>query len=102
MDKAKHKAGYKAFYAKVSALFCRYDPIGICGEDNPDEYDLEVDTVLPRLKTCLNAEDVRDVLHEEFVRWFDADIAGPQERYAPIAEELWQLWLEYRDSPGAG
>ena len=35
-------------------------------------------------------------LHQEFVRWFGADIAGPEERYATITSEIWQLWQPHR------
>jgi hypothetical protein len=36
-------------------------------------------------------------VHQEFVWWFGADTAGPQEHYAQIASEIWQLWERYRD-----
>lgn len=89
---------YHIFFARVSALFFRHDPVGInFGDDNQDEYDPEAGSVIPRLISCQDVQDVERVLHEEFVRWFDADIAGPQERYTPIAAELWELWLEYRE-----
>jgi hypothetical protein len=36
---------------------------------------------------------VRIVLHEEFVRWFDPDVAGPAELYHAPAREIWDQCL---------
>lgn len=91
------KNRYPELYARVEELFFRHDPIGINFGDNTDEYDPEVATVLPRLESCKNIQDVTNVLHSEFVRWFDADIAGPRDRYIPIAAELWQIWQDFKN-----
>jgi hypothetical protein len=48
------------------------------------------------LRGCESASDVRRVVHEEFVRWFDAGNAGPEERYSDIASEIWQLWHRHQ------
>jgi hypothetical protein len=61
-------------------------------ETNEDEYDPEAGTILPRLRACHSADDVRRVVHEEFVRWFSAENAGPEEHYGQIAAEIWDLW----------
>ena len=53
-------------------------------------------TILPRLRDCESASDVLRVVHQEFVRWFDAGNAGPEGRYAEIASEIWQMWQPYR------
>jgi hypothetical protein len=77
----------------VAALLFRHDPIGIaCDNENTDEYESEAGTILPRLLGCESANDVRRVVHEEFVRWFDAGTAGPEERYSEIASETWQVY----------
>jgi hypothetical protein len=91
---------YGELFDATVALLYRQDPIGINFEVNPDEYQPEAETILPRLSSCQSAEDVLQVVHQEFVRWF-ADTAGPQERYAQIASELWQLWLEHLHSSKA-
>lgn len=87
------KAEYGELFDTVAALLFRHDPVGINFEINPDEYQAEAGTILPRLRGCQSEEEVRQLIHEEFVRWFDADTAGPEERYAKIASEVWQLWL---------
>jgi hypothetical protein len=84
------RAEYEELYDRVSAILFEEDPIGINFDDNTDEYELEVDTILPRLKTCRTAADVQAVVHEEMVRWFDVT-AGPAERYATIATRIWVL-----------
>lgn len=33
---------------------------------------------------------LRRIIHEELVVWFDADPAGPMDRYAAVAEEAWR------------
>lgn len=61
-----------------------------------DEYDSEVSTILPRLHEAQSAADVQWIIHEEFVHWFDADIAGPITHYAEVAEvrRLVPNWLQ--------
>lgn len=51
-----------------------HDPMGINFEDNKDEYELETETILPRLKDCHSADEVRRMVHQEFVRWFGSDV----------------------------
>lgn len=78
-------------------LLFRHDPIGIaCDNENTDEYDPETGTTLLRLRNCESASDVLRVVHEEFVRCFDAVNAGPVKRYAEIASEVWRLWQPHR------
>jgi hypothetical protein len=85
---------YKRLHEWLSALLFEEDPIGINFEDNTDEYDLEAGTIVPRLKDCHGVEDVSAVVHEEFVHWFDEEIAGPPERYAKIAARIWSEMTE--------
>lgn len=89
------KQQYGTMFDAIAALLFREDPVGISGEDNTDEYELEARTILPRLRTCQSAEDTLRVVHEEFVRWFDAGTAGPPEHYTRIASEIWLLWERY-------
>lgn len=89
------KAEYRELFDEVSALLFRHDPIGINFETNDDEYEAEVGTILPRLRSCRSADEVCRVVHEEFVRWFDAETAGPHDRYAKIASEIWAHWQKF-------
>jgi hypothetical protein len=98
-ERRKLKAEYGQLFDSVSALLFRHDPIGIAFDnENTDEYDPETGTILPRLRNCEAASDVLRIVHEEFVRWFDVGNAGPAERYADIASEVWRLWQSHRES----
>lgn len=89
------KAEYVKLFDSVAALLYRHDPVGINFEDNADEYEPEARTILPRLNNCHSPDDVLQVVHAEFVRWFDSATAGPPEHYKKIASEVWQLWQNH-------
>jgi hypothetical protein len=89
------RAVYGELFDATAALLFRHDPIGISFDNqNKNEYEPEAETILPRLSRCHSSDDVLRVVHEEFVRWFGADNAGPQGPYKQIASDLWQLWQE--------
>jgi hypothetical protein len=88
------KVEYATLFDSVAALLFRHDPIGINFDDNTDEYESEVGTILPRLRTCESPEDVLLVVHQEFVRWFGEATTGSAQRYVTIAAEIWQLWKD--------
>jgi hypothetical protein len=70
-----------------------HDPIGIAFDnENSDEYDAEVGTILPRLACCHSPTDVRQLVFEEFCKWFTPEVAGAEANYDVIAKELWSLW----------
>jgi hypothetical protein len=87
------RAGYGGLYSEVSRLLREADPIRLIAIGAPDdEYDPEVRTILPRLSEANSAGDVQRIVHEEFVRWFSAEIAGPEARYAAVSKEIWRAW----------
>lgn len=79
----------------ISEILFRHDPIGINFEFNTDEYESESSTILPRLRDCHSPNELVAIVHEEFVHWFDPDIAGPKEKYEKIADEIWGVWKGY-------
>ena len=85
------RASYRERVAELAALLYRHDPIGIAFGDNPDEYAPEAGTIAVLLTDARTVDDVRAVVHAEFVRWFGEDTAGPAERYHSLAEEIWTL-----------
>lgn len=91
-ERRRLKVEYGEIFNSIAALLFRHDPMGINFDINTDEYEPEAGTILPRLRTCHSADDVRQVVHGEFVRWFDAGNAGPLELYTQIASEIWELW----------
>lgn len=91
-ERQRLKREYRELYDEVLEILFRNDPIGINFEINIDEYEPEVSTILPRLKEARSPEDLQKIIHQEFVRWFDADIAGSRAKYARIAREVWDAY----------
>ena len=87
---------YGALYENISKLLFAWDPKGINFGDNTDEYEPEVGTIVPRLRTCASAEDVQRVVYEEFQRWFGVDEAGVLETYERIGRDIWALVRDTR------
>jgi hypothetical protein len=88
------KAGYLKLRRMAAEIFTRHDPIGLIAMGAPaDEYDPEIGTILPRLREARDEEDVRRMVHAEFVRWFGPDLAGSEASYTVSASELWLAWL---------
>jgi hypothetical protein len=99
VEKAKRdelQTRYRVLISEVSAILFDLDPIGINFEDNTDEYDAEAGTILPRLETCLTAENLRSVVHQEFIHWFGPDIAGEEARYHQAANRIWGAWTRHK------
>ena len=95
VDRLKHqrselKRRYGDAYARLSAILFAEDPIGINFDENTDEYEPEVGTILPHLDSCRSVEEVNRLLYSEFVRWFGVATAGPPTRYRRIAERVWE------------
>ncbi len=89
------RAEYRELFDSIAALLFRHDPMKINFEVNTGEYENEAETIIPRLRSCHSADDVLQVVHEEFVRWFDCSRAGPPEHYKEIALAVWHLWQEH-------
>jgi hypothetical protein len=90
------KAGYASLYDEILGILFRHDPIGINFETNTDEYEPEVDTILPRLNEARSANELRRIIHEEFLHWFDCeDTAGPEANYDTIAQEVWAAYQRH-------
>ena len=82
---------YLRFHRDVTEILSRHDPVGLLRLGAPgDEYEPEVGTIIPRLKTANGPDDVRRIFQEEFMNCFGAEeIAGPESAYDTIAEEIW-------------
>ena len=85
---------YKTLYRGLAELLYRHDPIGLAAAEFPkDEYEPEVGTIIPRLKDAESEEDVRRIVHQEFLRWFGEDTAGPESAYRGIAHDIWATFM---------
>lgn len=85
-------AGRQRLVASLEDVLFRHDPIGINFGHNTDEYRSEAETITLRRPEASSELDLRRIVHEEFVRWFDASTAGSTDRYATIAGEIWRIW----------
>ena len=100
MNDRRNEAGaLKALVARVEALLFAADPIGMNFETNADEYNPEAVSIVARRGEFESLEALQRVVHEEFVRWFDADTAGPIERYRLVSEQIWQAWASDHIGP---
>jgi hypothetical protein len=88
------QALYHDLFAQVNRLVHSHDPVGIAFVGD-DEYEPEVGTILPRLREVQTLDDMRRIVYETFVFWFDT-ASGPEERYQPLANDLWEWWQHYR------
>jgi hypothetical protein len=83
--------GQEALVARIASPLFDHDPIGINFEENTDEYRLEAETITLRSSEASNESQLLQIIHQEFVRWFDEAIAGPLTRYEQISSEIWTL-----------
>src|SRR6202042_104619 len=82
---------YQNLQQGLTALLSRHDPLGLAAAGAPqDEYEPEASTIIPRPKDTNSAEDVRRIVHEEFLHWFDGEeTAGPESAYSGVARDIW-------------
>lgn len=84
---------------EVSALLFRADPAGINFGSNTDEYESEAESIVIGLPGASGVEDVAQLAQRVFTLWFDADTAGPVERYEAVAVEIWDAWRSREGGP---
>jgi len=94
-NSAQLKKQYSSLYTQIEKILFEHDLIGINFEDNTDEYAPEVDTILPRLSSASNVEDVFIIIKEEFIVFFE-DIAKDikDDLYKSMAEDVWLAWKQ--------
>ena len=92
------KDQYGELFDRVASLLYEVDPIGINLGNNPDEYEPEVRTILPRLTHSCTVQDVEKIIYEEFCQWFGDGVVGSRENYLPIAEKVLKLWHEFNQT----
>lgn len=81
----------------VKAAIDSADPIGLLKMGAPaDEYEPEVGSIVPRVMKAINVNDVQQIMHGEFGRWFGADTAGPIATYDAPAREIWVAVVSFR------
>ncbi len=94
VNKSLISGKYEKLYYTLSAILFEHDIEGINFEVNDDEYEPEVDTILPRLPDTETVEDVQLVIQQEFAKWF-----GEQrelEEFQLVAKDIWVAWHTYK------
>lgn len=82
---------YRDLFTAVRSALAKADPIKLLELGAPtDEYDAEISTILPRLREAKSLDDVERIVHEEFVRWFSASVAGDRGTYLSVSREIWR------------
>ena len=84
-------AGSEQLVLDLEAILFRHDPAGINYETNLDEYRSEAETITLRRAEASSVDDVRRIVDEELVRWFNGPVHHPQ-ALDPIADETRALW----------
>jgi hypothetical protein len=85
---------YQDLVAAVEGAINEADPIGLLETGAPtDEYAPEIGTILSRIANAERPDDVTDLLHEEFLRWFGEGTAGPRQAYEAPARRIWDALL---------
>ena len=91
------KIKYRELYSDLQGILFSHDLMGINFETNTDEYDPEVDTILPRLKDTQDPEGVSNIIFEEFEKWFGEEEAAeiPRSAYLKLANDVWSSWGKF-------
>lgn len=97
IPKQKLRLQYQSSYRGLSELLYRHDPVGLRAAGAPkEEYESEVSAIIPKLEDATGPDDVRRIVHQEFLRWFgDEQTAGPESAYNAIACEIWERFLKH-------
>jgi hypothetical protein len=76
----------------VSQILIEIDPIGLIGSGAPkDEYEPEAKSIMLRIDAQNSLEEINNIVYEEFIKWFDKDIAGEREKYIGAAVKIWDM-----------
>ncbi len=95
--------GQELLVDELTAVLFEADPIGLNFETNTDEYAAEAQSIALRLPEVNDLNQLRELVHQEFVRWFDADLAGSPSKYTTLAQKVLTVWHRHHplDVPAA-
>jgi len=82
---------------EITEILYYYDPVGLAAIYCPeDEYDIEAIAILHRLRHVKDKTELRWMVYDVFVAWFDEDMTLPSSDkcYRQIADEIWDRWHE--------
>lgn len=86
------KRKYQKLYDDVAHVLYQHDPMHIAAAT--DEYEPEVERILPGLAGCTSADDVLKLVQRVFSEMFWPEAAEPRERHEAIAKDIWRVAKE--------
>lgn len=108
----KIKKEYYPVFWEIACIINKYDFFTfLAGIDFPEEYDIEVASIIPRLKNAESADDTVVILKKVLGFWFsvygenifddiwseDEAIREIQEaHFRTIAEKIWFVWQKFQ------
>ncbi|HXH94462.1 MAG TPA: hypothetical protein VNN25_22990 [Thermoanaerobaculia bacterium] len=97
-DRKRLKSEYSALFEDLSALLYQVDPARLNFGINPDEYEPEAGTILPRVMELETASEIESVIREELERWFGGGTRIEKATYEDLGAEVLALLNRYRSS----
>jgi hypothetical protein len=79
----------------ISAILFNADPININCVENTDEYDDEARSIVRLINNAKSVDELHVIIYDVFCLWFDEELAGNKDKYYPIAETIWKLWIDH-------
>ncbi len=82
---------------ELNEIVRQHDPVGLIAMGAPaDEYESEVGTIAPRLRSAHDAQETTRIVYEEFLHWFgDESTSGPETAYVALGEAIWNATRKY-------
>lgn len=99
VERQRLKREYVGMFEELAAYLYDQDPMGLNFGINPDEYEAEVGTILPRVLDAESPADIVDVVREEFERWFGPRLRIENATYDDLAEGIFVIVDRYRSRP---
>ena len=83
-------------FEDLATYLFEQDPMGLNFGINPDEYEPEVGTIMPRAFDAESADEIAQILREEFERWFGPRLRIENATYKDLAEGILIIIDRYR------
>lgn len=76
----------------IARVLHRHDPMGMRAGRFAAEYEPEAIGIVLSLPRVRSLADLAEATRDAFARWSDPLLAGPAERYAEVARDIWHCW----------
>lgn len=96
VERQRLKRDYAAMFEDLAAYLYEQDPMGLNYGVNPDEYEAEVGTILPRVFEAESPAEIVDLIREEFERWFGPRLRIESATYEELADGIFAIIDRYR------